>query len=181
MEKTDSREVLVRAASSLLRQRGYAGTGLSEILSEAKLPKGSLYHHFPGGKRELAAVATRWAGGWVEGLVDRAYAGAADFRAGSIVLCTALADSVARHGKVAACPVISVLQATTDEPALRETVQAVYSGWLDCLRGHADRLGEAEPDRAAKALHRQIQGAWVVAFAWQSEMPFRELAEDLAI
>ena len=53
MSDHNSRETLVRAASRLFRQKGYSGVGLTEILKEAGLPKGSLYYHFPGGKAEL--------------------------------------------------------------------------------------------------------------------------------
>jgi TetR/AcrR family transcriptional repressor of lmrAB and yxaGH operons len=41
----------------LFQQRSYHGVGLSEILTEADAPKGSLYHHFPGGKAQLAIAA----------------------------------------------------------------------------------------------------------------------------
>lgn len=37
--------------------RGFHGTGITELLDDARAPKGVLYHHFPGGKTELA-VAT---------------------------------------------------------------------------------------------------------------------------
>ena len=40
-----------------LRRKGYHGVGLSELLTEAGAPKGVLYHHFPGGKSELAIAA----------------------------------------------------------------------------------------------------------------------------
>jgi TetR/AcrR family transcriptional repressor of lmrAB and yxaGH operons len=40
-----------------LQQRGYHGVGLVELLAEAGAPKGVLYHHFPGGKTELAVAA----------------------------------------------------------------------------------------------------------------------------
>ncbi|MGD9864998.1 MAG: TetR family transcriptional regulator, partial [Pseudodonghicola sp.] len=63
MDDSSSRDRLIRAASGLFRRRGYAGVGVSEILTVAELPKGSLYHHFPGGKRELAEAATLWASG----------------------------------------------------------------------------------------------------------------------
>ena len=55
MSKPTTYTQLVRATSALMRRKGYAGVGLTEILTEAKLPKGSLYYHFPGGKPELAA------------------------------------------------------------------------------------------------------------------------------
>jgi len=52
-----TRVKLVLAATRLFQQRGFHGVGLSEILAEAEAPKGSLYHHFPSGKQELAEAA----------------------------------------------------------------------------------------------------------------------------
>ncbi|MEY2849214.1 MAG: hypothetical protein RI885_1881 [Actinomycetota bacterium] len=43
--------------SGMLQRRGLSGSGVSEILSEARAPKGVLYHHFPGGKNQLAIAA----------------------------------------------------------------------------------------------------------------------------
>ena len=42
---------------SALRSKGYHGVGLNELLRDAAAPKGVLYHHFPGGKSELAIAA----------------------------------------------------------------------------------------------------------------------------
>lgn len=52
-----TRERLVTAAIRLFQERGYHGAGVAEILAAAQSPKGSLYHHFPGGKPELAVTA----------------------------------------------------------------------------------------------------------------------------
>jgi TetR/AcrR family transcriptional repressor of lmrAB and yxaGH operons len=52
-----ARERILRAAVRLFQQRSYHGVGLAEILAEARAPKGSLYHHFPGGKAQLAITA----------------------------------------------------------------------------------------------------------------------------
>nr|WP_321458539.1 helix-turn-helix domain-containing protein [uncultured Cohaesibacter sp.] len=49
---------LVIAASDLLRQHGYAATGISDILRCADVTRGSLYHHFPRGKSDLAIAAS---------------------------------------------------------------------------------------------------------------------------
>ena len=56
------RDRLVRAAAELFRQRGYAATGINDILGLAAAPKGSFYHYFPGGKEALGAEAVRYAG-----------------------------------------------------------------------------------------------------------------------
>ena len=49
----DTRERLLTAAQRLFRKRGYHATGLNDILEAAQAPKGSLYHHFPGGKEAI--------------------------------------------------------------------------------------------------------------------------------
>jgi TetR/AcrR family transcriptional regulator, lmrAB and yxaGH operons repressor len=61
----DGRARLIAAAVKVVQVRGYDGAGLSAILAEAGLPKGSLYHHFPGGKDELVAAAVDFVAGEV--------------------------------------------------------------------------------------------------------------------
>src|SRR2546428_9746694 len=57
---TDSRERMVRSAASLIRTRGVNATSFSEVLADSGAPRGSIYHHFPNGKEQLAADAIRW-------------------------------------------------------------------------------------------------------------------------
>lgn len=52
-----SRDRLIGAMLDALRRRGYHGIGLNELLASAGAPKGVLYHHFPGGKAQLAVAA----------------------------------------------------------------------------------------------------------------------------
>jgi TetR/AcrR family transcriptional regulator, lmrAB and yxaGH operons repressor len=52
-----TKSLMIRAAADLMQRRGYVGTGVAEILLQAGAPRGSLYHHFPGGKREIALEA----------------------------------------------------------------------------------------------------------------------------
>lgn len=56
---TTTRDRLIAAMLDGLRRRGYHGVGLNELLTSAGAPKGVLYHHFPGGKGELAVAAVR--------------------------------------------------------------------------------------------------------------------------
>ena len=53
----DTKTSILNYASSVIREKGFFGTGLSEITREVKIPKGSLYHHFPGGKNEIVSKA----------------------------------------------------------------------------------------------------------------------------
>jgi TetR/AcrR family transcriptional repressor of lmrAB and yxaGH operons len=66
-----TRQRIVRAAIRLFQERGYHGVGLAEILSEARAPKGSLYHHFPQGKAQLAITAVEAIAADYEALFER--------------------------------------------------------------------------------------------------------------
>ena len=57
------REQMVDSAVILLATRGLDGTSFTEVLSASGAPRGSIYHHFPGGKDELIAAAIEVAGG----------------------------------------------------------------------------------------------------------------------
>ncbi|RYE88614.1 MAG: TetR/AcrR family transcriptional regulator, partial [Hyphomicrobiales bacterium] len=54
-----TRETLVTTTAHQLQHRGYHGTALGDVLAAGGAPRGSLYFHFPGGKDELVAEATR--------------------------------------------------------------------------------------------------------------------------
>lgn len=55
--RSDSRQKMIDAAQSLIRERGLAATAISDVIERSGAPKGSVYFHFPGGKAELALEA----------------------------------------------------------------------------------------------------------------------------
>lgn len=63
-----TRDRLIAAMTDALRHRGFHGVGVADILQQAGAPKGVLYHHFPGGKADLAVAA-------IDQVVDRMIAG----------------------------------------------------------------------------------------------------------
>ena len=54
---SDSKGKTLAAAAKLLRQQGYHGTALHDILAASGSPRGSLYFHFPKGKEEIGEAA----------------------------------------------------------------------------------------------------------------------------
>jgi len=55
LQSQATRAELIRVASDLFSERGYAGAALDDIARKAGLTKGAVYHHF-GDKRELFAA-----------------------------------------------------------------------------------------------------------------------------
>jgi len=52
-----TRAALVTSAIEMFAESGYADTSLDAIASAARVTKGALYHHFPGGKKALFTAA----------------------------------------------------------------------------------------------------------------------------
>lgn len=67
----DTRTRLLQAALLLFRQRGYHGVGIRDILVQAQAPKGSLYHHFPGGKDQMAVEVLEQVAGRIVAMIER--------------------------------------------------------------------------------------------------------------
>ncbi len=57
---SDSRQKMIASAASLIASRGVSATSFSDVLADSGAPRGSIYHHFPEGKRQLAEDAIRW-------------------------------------------------------------------------------------------------------------------------
>jgi AcrR family transcriptional regulator len=54
-----TRELLEDQLVTVFKKRGYEGATLTQLAESTGLGKASLYHHFPGGKAEMAAVLLR--------------------------------------------------------------------------------------------------------------------------
>jgi len=57
--RVPSRAILLNQLEAVFQMRGYEGATLTQLAEATGLGKASLYHHFPGGKTEMAAVLLR--------------------------------------------------------------------------------------------------------------------------
>ena len=74
--RRDGRERLLNGARKLLAEKGYAGMELRDVAERGKAPRGSIYHHFPGGKRQLAVEAAELEGTEIKAAIERSLRGA---------------------------------------------------------------------------------------------------------
>jgi AcrR family transcriptional regulator len=170
--KSTTRDRLVDAASLLFRQKGYHGTGLSEILQAASAPKGSLYHHFPNGKSNLAQ-----AGDGMLRIIEDAFVTASDYQNGVTTLCHKLAKLFDIAPDWATCPISGILFDGQSNTAFRDLAKDIFQSWMEAIAGHARRLGLA-PDTAqnqAELLFTLIQGSWTLARARNASDALRTL------
>ncbi|AVU77282.1 TetR family transcriptional regulator [Pseudomonas rhizophila] len=53
---------MIVGAADLLRRKGLTATSMREVVRYSNTPRGSIAHHFPGGKRQLLEAAVEHAG-----------------------------------------------------------------------------------------------------------------------
>ena len=71
-----TRAALLKVARRLFAERGYAGVGTEEIVREAGVTRGALYHHFDGKRELLRALYEQLESEIAEDLAVRAVPGA---------------------------------------------------------------------------------------------------------
>ena len=57
-----TRDRMLFTAAQVLREKGAAGVTIDEVLARSGAPRGSVYHHFPGGRSQLLTEALQFAG-----------------------------------------------------------------------------------------------------------------------
>lgn len=178
------RENIVSSATRLFRQRGYAATGLNDILAASGAPKGSLYHYFPEGKEQLGEEAVRLAGGVVVQTLRRLraeHATAAQVMRGYAVL---LAGWMADSGFSDGCPIATTMLETAPQSArLSAAGRDAFGAWRAELESMlvVDGLGADEARRLALLAVAAYEGALIQARVEASPLPITEALEELAL
>ncbi|MEM8579499.1 MAG: helix-turn-helix domain-containing protein [Pseudomonadota bacterium] len=175
-----TKDRLIQAAMRLFRSHGYNGVGVAEILAEAKAPKGSLYHHFPNGKADLAVAAAQKASDEMLRLIAISFAEAESFKGGATTLCHKLAKLFDKTGWDT-CPIAATLFEGPNNAPFRAAGQHMYDGWIGEVQDHASRFGldAAGAEAQSEALFIAIQGAWMLARARQDSDVLRRVPDRL--
>lgn len=160
---------MIETAARLFRREGYDGVGVARILEESGAPRGSLYHHFPGGKAEIAAEAAGWARDRMLEIIDASYGPAATATEGRARFATKIARLFEASGCRDACPLSVYLHArSSDGCDMAGLVHGAFEAWTGRVSEHLVRLGADEQATAARDARRllvSLQGAWIVALA----------------
>ena len=160
-----SRAALIDKAATLFRRQGYAATGLNQILEEARVKPGSLYHHFPQGKQQLAAAVVDAEGAGIEQLLRRFLATGrpvADIVDRWVDLLAAGLAGDQRDG----CPIEPIAtESVNASPVVREASARVFKGWCVAIgdRLRSDGWSAPEAKDVAVAVISLIEGALILS------------------
>jgi TetR/AcrR family transcriptional repressor of lmrAB and yxaGH operons len=179
----ETRSRLLEATTRLFRSQGFHATGLDEVLRDSGAPKGSLYHHFPGGKDQLAIEALGQVACQLEVMMSALLQSENDPLSALQELLVSrtklLAESDFRYG----CPIAAVtLDVACDREPIREACQRGFQVWLQLFIDHFVNAGLPEPraKTVATLFLASFEGALILSRAQKSVEPLEAVASELA-
>ena len=177
-----SRERMLDAAETLLRERGLAGAGIHQVVKRSGAPIGSVYHFFPGGKTQLVAEALHIHGEKARALFqrfleDRSAPLPERFR----TLFRTAAAGFDRGGANKGCAIGTVaLDLDARHEGLRKSCRDALDGWIASIARELPWSDEAVRRSFAEMAVASLEGAFVLSRARRSGKPFITVGEWLA-
>ena len=173
---TDTADRLKDAVLAAMREHGYAGTSMQDLLRSTGVSSSSMYHFFPGGKEALVAAAVRSSGAASAGEIAAVMTNFDPPTAITRIFDAAAAE-MASHDFTLGCPIgVPATEAPTTAPEVQEAVAEVFDAWADAyasgLRAHG--FDAATSDSIARAIIAVYEGSVTVARATRSTEPYRD-------
>lgn len=182
-----SRQAHVPTLLKLFRQFGYEGVTLSKISQATGLGKASLYHHFPGGKAEMAEAALTQVNQWLETkvlpiLIDAA-APVNDRKVKPIDAFRAMSEETSlffNQGQNSCLWAGLVMEQSSDD-LFHPQIQWAFSQWIEAIAqvlitaGLDETLAKQRGEDAMIA----IQGALILSHGLYELTPFQRVIHQL--
>jgi AcrR family transcriptional regulator len=177
----DSRKQMIRSAALLFREHGYSGTGFRDVIAHSGAPRGSIYHHFPGGKAQLGAETVRAVGERIGVGLD-ALAEQGDPIAMLRMLVAGWWQTLVENEFRAGCPIVAVAaESHPDAPELADAAAEAFARWQEPLSASLRKAGvkPARARRLAALITASIEGAIVLGRATRSAEPLDNVGREL--
>ena len=176
-----TRDKIIKSASSMIRKGGYHGTGINDLIKEVQVPKGSLYHHFPGGKDEIVDSALEQAAVDLALTFKNAMKGKKDAVEGLNAVIKLYIDDFTKDNLKYGCPLAMVsLDLSNENESLRMTCSRLFDFWIDAIASYLKYKGvKGDIREKAESFLIQLEGAIMMARVQQSIRPFQLISKDL--
>lgn len=166
IKQNSSKQAAIDAIARCFRRRGYNGTSMSDLSEATGLGRSSLYHHFPGGKEEMALAALEVAEellkGPIAGAIKSAMPGQPRIEFASIL------RNYYEDGRLGC--LLAMIGMQDCPPESRRKIAELTNFWIDTLAtffgGNADAYVLARREIAL------LQGALMISIATEDTTAF---------
>lgn len=180
--KGRTKQRMLDSAVALLRERGIAGVTLDAVLSRSQAPRGSVYHHFPGGRNELILAAAQQAGDYITALVNETSA-ESDPPTMFDQFVRFWQQTLAETDYLAGCPIAALgLSSHHDTPEAAELVRDIFTRWQTNVSVvlTANGIPHARAERLATVTVAALEGAIILCRAHRNNRPLDDVHTEIA-
>ena len=168
------------SAVEVLRERGAGGLTIDAVLERSGAPRGSVYHHFPGGRSQILREALQFAGEEMLAQIDRA----ADVSAVELLrqIAAVWGQVLLESNYTAGSPVLAAaLDSGQDDPELSEVAAQIFRHWRTAATEAYTRQGlvPAEATALAHTTIAALEGAVALSRAMRSLDPLNDVAREM--
>ncbi|MFK0247419.1 TetR/AcrR family transcriptional regulator [Amycolatopsis azurea] len=182
MSDTTTRDRMIETAMTLFRREGYQATSWRRLVEQAGTPWGSAYHHFPGGKEQLAVAAIELGTDVVAKTVRRAFERNETVEDAVSWWYRKAGEALAADDYRGGCPLATItLEMAHASPAITKACQGAFAAWhvllVELLTGH----GAGNAEDLATAIVNNLEGALLVSRIRRSPDPLELAARHVAL
>jgi AcrR family transcriptional regulator len=172
---------MIDSAVALLRERGAAGVTVESVLAHSGAPRGSVYHHFPGGRNELILAAARRAGDHIVAMIDESVADNDPYPALDRFV-QFWKHALTTTDYLAGCPIVALtVDSHQDTPEAAELVRDIFTRWHLSLQNllAAHGFAAARARRLATLVVSAIEGAVILCRAHRNAGPLDDVLTEI--
>lgn len=173
-----SKDEIIDRLFTVFRDRGFEGASLADLSRVTGLGKSSLYHHFPGGKEQMAAAVLERATALIDDAILRV-AQAPEPLKQRLRKVVAAFDQMYAGGRTAC--VLGQLSTASIGADARRGLRTAFAHWIKAIGGLAVESG-MPPARArefAEDWVARLQGALILQAASGDTGPFTRAMDAL--
>lgn len=168
---------MLLSAIVLMQEKGIEAMSLSDVIEHANAPRGSIYHHFPGGKAELVEEAITIAGNAIGEVISSSddpkilLERTRDFSR----------ERLLASNFEAGCPIAAATLDGSDSPAARNAASKAFTLWQQRIAEVLILSGRPADEANAEATLTisAIEGSILLCRAQRSTLPLETTIESL--
>jgi AcrR family transcriptional regulator len=173
-------ERMIVSASVLIRERGARATSIDDVLEHSGAPRGSVYHHFPGGREQLLRAATDFASEYIARRLERVSGD------GPLAAIEALYDwyreCLIESDFRAGCPVVAVaVESPREGPDLSDSARSAFERWRRVLASEMEAAGidAFRADELGMLVLAAFEGALILSRTYRDLDPLDSVRREL--
>ncbi len=161
-QKNDD-HTLLSGLMTVLSSKGYDGASLNDLAASSGLQKASLYHRFPGGKKDITLAVLQFVGDWIKNNIVKTLKDQKISPTERLKIGLQKINELYNEGRTTC--ILRALSLNSGTDLFSEELEKAATDWIDAFYslGKDFGLSEDKAKQTAIAVLTKIQGSLVVS------------------